>query len=394
MRGVVIFGGGEKSIEQNRGMGRLQEFGFLTDISFSDILDSSNSSIECDFPRLGISQTIQDTSWRFLTQSLTPDGKRIGWHLDRLYREGTYGKIYKAHRMVVTPRNESEYVITENPHQIIVKQTVPSDNVILSNEDVSAHTAEALLHILAWMEIRRELPTAIPQPFEVFGDFSEEHDGWLSLSLCMSQVKGWTIYSFFQTNWSKDTLLSNAVSFLEILAQVAIIISRLQLRLRMNHRDMKVNNIMIRRRREEPLRLCLSGLEIVSSYEITLIDFGFACIGSATDTTYQAGSWFPLSDGCFKRGRDLAQLIYCIHCYFPLNEFLPNDLFAEVRRWMTIPWSGGHADVLSEKSNFDTGIYELLRRPEVDPPDCAPDVLFAAIHAQGLKWTALNNGSK
>jgi len=374
-------------------MGHLQEFGFLTEHSVSDILESSKLVV--GFSRVGIPQTIQGISWRFLTQSLTPDGKRIGWHLDRLYREGTYGKIYKAQRMVVSPRNETEYYITENPHHIIIKQTVPSDNVILSSEDVTAHTAEALLHILAWMEIRQELPAAIPQPFEVFGDFSEEYDGWLSLSFCMSQVKGWTIYSFFQTNWSKETPISNAISFLEILAQVAIIISRLQLRLRMNHRDMKVNNIMIRRRREEPLRLCLSGLEIVSSYEITLIDFGFACIGSAKDTTYQAGSWFPLSDGCFKRGRDMAQLIYCIHCYFPLNEFLPTELFAVVRRWMTISWSGGQADVLCEKPpQFDTGIYELLRRPEVDPPDCAPDVLFAAIHAQGLKWAALNSSSK
>jgi len=91
----------------------------------------------------------------------------------------------------------------------------------------------------------------------------------------------------------------------------------------------------------------------------------------------------------------MAQLIYCIHCYFPLNEFLPTELFAVVRRWMTISWSGGQADVLCEKPpQFDTGIYELLRRPEVDPPDCAPDVLFAAIHAQGLKWAALNSSSK
>jgi hypothetical protein len=93
---------------------------------------------------------------------------------------------------------------------------------------------------------------------------------------------------------------------------------------------------------------------------------------------------------CCKAGRDLAQLIYCIHCYFPMDEFLTAEVVAAVREWMRIPWTGGVADALhgftkegrprregsKGPPEYHTGIYEFLRRPDVDPTACAPAVVF------------------
>jgi hypothetical protein len=93
---------------------------------------------------------------------------------------------------------------------------------------------------------------------------------------------------------------------------------------------------------------------------------------------------------CCKQGRDLAQLLYCIHCYFPLNTFLPAGLWSAVRSWMQIPWSGGVADGFhgftkegrprrtgaAGKPEYHTGIYEFLRRMDVDPVACAPTTIF------------------
>jgi serine/threonine protein kinase len=208
----------------------------------------------------------------------------------------------------------------------------------------------------------------------------------------MSYVEGRTLYSFLQKVWSETTKEVNSRLFLEIVAQTAFILHHLQNRLRLNHRDVKVNNILIRR--GAPILLDLCGATIATDYEVTLIDFGFACVGcpppKSPVTVFQAGSWFPMGELCCKAGRDLAQLIFCIHCYFPIEKYLTPAVAAAVKSWMQIPWSGGIADGLvgftkegrprrtgaKGPPEYHTGIYEFLRRADVDPTACGPLTLF------------------
>jgi len=350
-----------------------------------------------EIARLGPEQIINGQQWQFLERSLGEPGSYVGWYTGSLYREGTYGKIYKAHRMVVTRRADKLFDVAEPPMEIVVKKTEPpSGSLILPAEDVNAHTSEALLHVLAWQAMQCTVtPWAIPRPYEVFGDYSETPTrGWRSMSLCMSYVSGRTLYSFLKKHWKRDvgSLAANALIFLELLAQIAYILGHLQQELRLNHRDVKVNNLLVRRR-STPLILDIGGVTIATVYEVTLIDFGFACVGCPAPrppmTVFQAGSWFPVGELCCKEGRDLAQLLYCIHCYYPFETYLPASLFAVVRSWLQVPWSGGVADLMQGftkegrpsvgPAEFHTGIYEFLRRPEVDPVTCAPLTVFRAI---------------
>jgi serine/threonine protein kinase len=196
-----------------------------------------------------------------------------------------------------------------------------------------------------------------------------------------------------QKYWAIDKKDENSRSFLAIIAQVAYILYYMQCNLRLNHRDVKVNNILIRRR-TSPVILKLDDISISSEFELTLIDFGFACVGCPPPamplTAFQAGSWFPMGELCCKEGRDLAQLIYCIHCYFPLEKYLTPIIATAVRSWMQISWDGGVADALygftkegrprragsRGPPEYHTGIYEFLRRPDVDPTACAPQTVF------------------
>ena len=350
-----------------------------------------------DIARLGAPQQIHGQEWRFLERSLGEPGTHVGWYLEGLYREGTYGKIYKAHRMVVKRRADGLFDVTEPPAEVIVKKTEPPPgSQALPAEDVTAHTSEALLHVLAWQTmLNTATPWAIPRPYEVYGDHSDAIPGWRSMSLCMSYVKGRTMYSFFRKTWRHETKEENARALYELLAQVAYILYHLQQKLRLNHRDVKVNNILVRKR-AEPVTLNLDGFHLKTQFEVTLIDFGFACVGcpppKVPNTVFQAGSWFPLGELCCKTGRDIAQLLYCIHCYFPFREYLPPAVVTSLREWVQIPWDGGHADALhgftkegrprragaSGPPEFHTGIYEFLRRPEVDPATCAPVAVFRA----------------
>jgi serine/threonine protein kinase len=245
-----------------------------------------------EIARLGPVQTINKEPWRFLDRSLEHDGHYIGWHIGELYREGTYGKIYKAYRMIVQRRKDGLFDVTESPHEVIVKCTSPpSGSLILPAEDVTSHTSEALLHVLAWQIMQNTVvPWAIPRPYEVFGDYL--NGGWKSMSLCMSYVNGRTLYSYIQRYWTTVTKEYNSRYFLEILSQLAFILHYLQHSLRLNHRDVKVNNIMIRKR-NDPVILELDTISITTEFELTLIDFGFACVGcpppKAPMTVFQAG---------------------------------------------------------------------------------------------------------
>ena len=375
-------------------MKTLAAHGFL-DIQVTDTMSNICEILPKaqEIARLGPEQTINGEPWRFLDRSLTQNDVYVGWHVGSLYREGTYGKIYKAHRMVVTRRKDKLFDVTVVPTEVIIKRTTPpAGSSVLPTEDITAHTSEALLHVLAWQTMQTTAtPWAIPRPFEVFGDYNGS--GWKNMSLCMSYVNGRTLYTFMQKFWTPATKVENSKSFLEIVAQTAFILHHLQNRLRLNHRDVKVNNILIRRR-VEPFVIDLEGTALNTSYELTLIDFGFACVGCPPPkeplTVFQAGSWFPMGELCCKAGRDLAQLVYCIHCYFPVDEFLTAEVAAAVREWMRIPWTGGVADALhgftkegrprregsKGSPEYHTGIYEFLRRPDVDPTACSPCSIF------------------
>lgn len=379
----------------------------LADHGFLDIDLKENCENICeivphcrDIARLGTPQDIHGQEWRFLERTLGEHGAHVGWYLADLYREGTYGKIYKAYRMVVKRRGDGLFDVVESPTEVVVKKTEPpTGSAVLPAEDVLAHTSEGLLHVLAWKVLQKSAtPWAVPRPFEVFGDHSDALPGWKSMSLCMSYVNGRTMYSFLKKMWRAGAHAENGRIIMELLAQVAYILHHLQKELRLNHRDVKINNILIRRRRadEPPVLLELGDRILATQFELTLIDFGFACVGCppprAPNTVFQAGSWFPAGELCCKVGRDLAQLLFCIHCYYPLENYLSAELVAELRRWLQVSWTGGVADVLHGFTKeghprragarglpeFHTGIYEFLRRPEVDPPTCGPLAVFAA----------------
>ncbi len=413
-------------------MHSLTEHGFLS-IDLQDTLTNICEVIPhaSEIASLGKEHAIGQEMWRFLDRSLTKtkDGRSayVGWHIGELYREGTYGKIYKAFRMVVASRPDGLFDVAEAPYEVIVKTSSPPDGkMILPTEDVIAHASEALLHVLAWRIMQRTLtPWAIPRPYEVFGDKlslpststptstdsqtpvaspsstpspssspSSPPVPWTNMSFCMSYVSGRTLYSFMKKHWKPTTKQENSRALIEIMAQVAYILYYLQKYLRLNHRDVKVNNILIRTRKD-PIILELADSRILTYYEITLIDFGFACVGcpppKQPTTAFQAGSWFPFGELCCKKGRDLTQLLFCIHCYFPLEKYLTKEIYQSFAKWMQISCAGGVVNALrgfteegvprpkhmTDHPKYDTGIYEFLRRPDVDPSDFDPRHVFS-----------------
>lgn len=383
------------------GTGSLTEHGLLGGVALRWDFSNINDIIPHghDIPRLGTERTVSGLPWRFLDRSLLHDRRYVGWHIGATpYKSGAYGKIFKAWRMVARQRSDGLFDVAEDPAEVIVKQTLPSGGrTILTPAEIAAHMGEGLLHVLAWRALQGSAaPWSVPRPFEIFGDHNPALPGWRSMSLCMSWVRGRTLQAYAEKYWRSGGDVGVGVAFLEILAQVAYVLEVLQQRLRLNHRDVKVNNLMIRGRRgREPVVLELGGARMSTGYELTLIDFGFACVSCAPPnrpmTAFQTGSFFPMGELCCKAGRDLAQLIFSIHCFFPLGRYLPRSLYEAVRRWMMVRMRDGSTvcmlDGFTEEGvplvgggagapDYNKGIYEFLRRGDVEPVACEPVAVF------------------
>jgi hypothetical protein len=88
----------------------------------------------------------------------------------------------------------------------------------------------------------------------------------------------------------------------DALKQISIMLQFLQKELHFNHRDMKGDNIMYSRSSDGTKRL------------MRLIDFGMSCI-YWNDLKISGNTWFDEDHSCFKKDRDMTQLIYYIQRY-------------------------------------------------------------------------------
>jgi serine/threonine protein kinase len=329
-------------------------------------------------PRIMKRQFMEGELWFFIDHV---KDTLIGYTVGSLHDSGTFGKIFKSKRMVLTRNPDKTYTISQGPEEVVVKRAIPESSG-LTDLDSESHISEALLHVLCWTVMQETAAKwAIPRPFEVFSDYP--NGSCESLSFGMSYVEGMVLHNYLKEQFDTRRIHSNSRLFREVIGQTAYILYHLQKGLNLNHRDLKANNLIVRPSKKS-FCLYLDNAVLSTMHEITMIDFGFACQGDCSGTMFQAGSWFPFSDACFKKGRDIAQLIYYIHCFYPLDQFLTRELYEIVRGLMQV----GSINILdgftldgnpTHKAEYHTGIYEFLRREDVDPVACSPLAVFKLI---------------
>jgi len=308
--------------------------------------------------------------------------------------EGTYGKIYLCRRKhYVTDsisgtkavfqgsKKECQIVIKVSSICLTPEESKKPTNVVkrIIQEEIDAHLHEAAVLTLAYLAVCKDIPGSIPEVYEVFCR-KDSHDELKSICIAMEYIKGQTLLQYMRKNFKKDK--SNDNIFLKLVTELANILIILQGKLRMNHRDIKINNILLRD----------------STNQLVLIDYGFACIANgiqdpnAEASKIQAGSYFGSRFSCFKLGRDLCQFLYSLHCYFPFEEYLSDRLFVLVSKWLSVKYKGGTANLLNGLSHggypypykqsrieYNEGIYIFLKQEEVDPLQCSPSAILKDI---------------
>ena len=165
---------------------------------------------------------------------------------------------------------------------------------------------------------------------------------------------------------------------LEILLQLSAMLWHLAQDLGMNHRDLKPSNLMIETHAPAPLSLRLRDRTLVlqSRYTVSLVDFGFSCIGNketqASDIAI--GDVYSSRDPCPKEGRDL--YMFLAFLYADCGARLPPELRACFAKWL----QNGSTRILEKIDQhghaFDPWIYFITGSERIKKFDCCPANVF------------------
>ena len=372
---------------------------------------------------LNILQDTESTTLRFPNAPLTsPDisGSYIPGYTKGplLNSKGTYSNIYKGRRTLYKCKSlvgdRLDVSLFVKPHDIAIKEVYlnitkeedtasPGTKHDAYEDEISAILYEAVIHVLVYKSLDRVgLSRYAPQMYEIVAEGLPPHDSptqITSIWFCMELLHGSTMDDYLRKHFVKSpsARLKNEAILTDVLIQSAVVLHRLQTDLRFHHRDLKLNNLYQREPvthvRRESLILP-NGSRWVPTLDVVLLDFGFSCIAcgslsrSPRSTLLGAGSWFTMDDDCCKEGRDLAQLIFSLHCHFPLADYVGSELLAFFTKVMTAidhgrpipmlhgfsvdgyPLTGGQPVV------FHNGVYHFLKRNSVEIPLCKPSVFL------------------
>lgn len=173
---------------------------------------------------------------------------------------------------------------------------------------------------------------------------------------------------------SKETSETLTVLILELLFQLCAMLWHLDTDLGMNHRDLKPSNIMVEEHAIRPLtlRIGTKNIYIQSRYTLSLVDFGFSCLGS-TDTHISdiaIGGVYPAIDPCPKDGRDL--YMFLAFLYMECKSHMGADLKVYFAKWLKNDSTGILGKIDAKGHDFSDWIYFITGSNRITKFECTP----------------------
>lgn len=179
------------------------------------------------------------------------------------------------------------------------------------------------------------------------------------------------------------------VWWLPLFVQTVVLMGLLEEHLRLNHRDLKGDNILVSlegRQRQKEVEVGGRRWNYIYRQELHVVDFGFACRGTVDEgpASASSGTFFGGRDVCPKGGRD----IYVLLCYFYAQPTFREAASAALLDF--VKGLIGREDILRHLEVHGTQqtkyLYLLLGTPEFQmPATCCTPVLTAV----AARWPAL-----
>jgi len=327
-------------------------------------LSKMDPGLDLDLRPYGINTTVdagfrQDTLKPSLTGSglLVNMGGRLhaitmNGQVYRVIRQlgaGTFGTTYRATQGVGGP----EYAI-----KIVENLNTPKkQNYFL---------AECVIQILL-AEASRGQPSGpfVPDVYEVVCDAVR------GIGYLRNQVMENTLSNLVHavTTAETDVVVPDALS------QLAHILKFFGTALEFNHRDMKQNNVMFLTRGD-------------GTRAFKLIDFGFACVKLRNGSHLMGGDYFDRSPSCFKKDRDLSQLMFDVALHLPISSSLKVRLAQMLQANVKSPKE--HTCKMTKMCPRNalrewTHVYRFLDRPNVSVPHGDPNLVIEQMRRHVVK---------
>lgn len=204
------------------------------------------------------------------------------------------------------------------------------------------------------------LSFCIPQIHDIFL-FQQSRDVWFSME---------AFEPVFLSTWCAKP--ENHHVFHLVLLQIALILEVLENELRTDHRDLKINNIIVA---DEPTTINIEWnaqpRTIHFPFRIVFVDFGFACCSDVIDMKQE--DMIPGLDPCPKEGRNMFQVLVSIWNDANLRKDLESSWGEWIRRRiMNIVPSVSNVDLLTQRFRTLDWMYTLTDTKEFRAPLCAP----------------------
>lgn len=166
---------------------------------------------------------------------------------------------------------------------------------------------------------------------------------------------------------------------LELLLQLCAMCYHLETDIGMNHRDLKPSNLMIETRATAvpmTLRVGTQSITIQSKYTISLVDFGFSCVGNrdSQKADIAIGDVYGSFDPCPKPGRDM--YMFLAFLYIDCGSRIAADLRACFGKWLQNNTTGILGKIDKMGHDFDPWIYFITGSDRILKFGSSPEAVF------------------
>lgn len=173
-----------------------------------------------------------------------------------------------------------------------------------------------------------------------------------------------------------------------LLYQVAMMVWLMNDGLGVNHRDLQPSNFLLRREPEwVSYSFVVDGMEEPVSwktrYHLSLIDFGFACVGSihTRQAHLSLSTVYSRRDPCPKDGRDL--FLFLGYLYSDYYSWMSAPLRRWFETWLEIPGSDFCGFLRKDKDASKRWLYFLSGSEEVFQLRCCPATVIQSLRQLG-----------
>lgn len=268
---------------------------------------------------------------------------RATFSKDTPLAHGSYGNLYSVQR---ESGQQKQIAILKQPR--LAEMNLLQEGVL---QHIAQTTAE-----------KEGIGWCIPKVYDIFW---RQQKVWFS----MEYIPGASVLQWFEKSTTSET------DFFILLAQVCLYLSCLETNLGLDHRDLKLDNLLIK---QEACNITVKIKEIewklTAPFTVVILDFGFACLGSkelrGKPVVNLGDGILPPMDPCPKEGRDLFQFLTSCLRFDIFTKKISNQLHTQIDKWLSIGTKS--YGPMARRWSTENWTYLVASQRDFAVPSCCP----------------------